>query len=115
MQYMLIQYTPTEKMAGSAPDGGVPDGAAWEAYTQMLIETGVMRGGNGLHPGHTATTIKLHDGKATIQDGPFIDSKDQLGGYYVIETETLDKALELAAKSPAAQSGAVEVRPIFTQ
>ena len=114
MQYMLIQYTPTDKMAGSAPDGGIPDAAAWEAYTQMLVGAGVTRGGNGLHPSDTATTVKQRGDKTTVQDGPFIDSKDQLGGYYVIETDTLDEALEYAAKSPAAVSGAVEVRPVYT-
>ena len=101
-------------MAGCAPYGGSPDAAAWEAYTQMHDGAGVMRGGNGLHPSDTATTVKLRGDKTTVQDGPFIDSKDQLGGYYVIETDTLDEALEYAAKSPAAVSGAVEVRPVYT-
>lgn len=64
-------------------------------------------------PIHTATTVRLRDGKRQVQDGPFAESKEQLGGYFIIEVPNLDVALEWAAQNPAATRGAVEVRPIF--
>ena len=71
----------------------------------------VMVNGHGLQPPHTATTLRMSGGKRQIQDGPFADSKEQLGGYFVINVGSLDEALEWAARSPTAATGAVEVRP----
>jgi hypothetical protein len=74
-----------------------------------------MRGGNALVPTFSATTVRVRDGRRDVQDGPYADTKEQLGGYYVIDVPDLDAALEWAAKNPAASTGAVEVRPILTQ
>ncbi|MEL6299119.1 MAG: YciI family protein [Pseudomonadota bacterium] len=115
MQYMLIQYPPVSEMAGSAADGGVPDEAAWQTYTQILIDAGVLRGGNGLQPPSTATTVSQKDGKRVVQDGPFADSKAQLGGYYIIEVADLDAAIALAEQSPAVKNGSVEIRPVYAE
>ena len=79
-----------------------------------MIDAGVMRGGNALKPGFTGTTVRLRDGRREVQDGPYTDSKEELGGYYVIEVADLDEALQWAARNPAASSGAVEVRPIMS-
>jgi hypothetical protein len=85
---------------------------AYRAYTQALQEAGVMIGGAALEPPAMATTVRQQQGKRQVQDGPFAETKEQLGGYYVIEVPDLDKALEWAARCPAAASGgAVEVRP----
>jgi len=84
---------------------------AYRAYTQALTSAGVMIGGAGLQPPPTATTVRQRSGKRQVQDGPFAEAKEQLGGYYVIEVPDLDHALEWAARCPAASSGAVEVRP----
>ena len=84
---------------------------AYRAYTQALKDAGIMVGCAPLQPGHLATTIRQHNGKRHVQDGPYAEAKEQLGGYYVIEVPDLDKALEWAARCPAASSGAVEVRP----
>ncbi len=114
MQYMIMNYVGTGSFAmrdGSTRD---PDGPAWGAYTKALIEAGVMRGGNALHPGHTATTVRLENGRRRVEDGPYADTKEQLGGYYLIEVPDLDAALYWAERNPAAASGAVEVRPIMT-
>ena len=94
------------------------DGARWDAYwgayrayTKALADAGVMVGGAGLQPPPLATTVRLRDGKRQVQDGPFADTKEQLGGYYVIEVPGLDQALDWAARCPSASSGSVEVRP----
>lgn len=84
---------------------------AYRAYTTALQQAGVMVGGAGLQPPHAATTVRQRDGKRRVQDGPFADTKEQLGGYYEIEVPGLDQALEWAARCPAAATGAVEVRP----
>jgi len=84
---------------------------AYRAYTQALTQAGVMAGGAGLQVPPRATTIRLRDGKRQVQDGPFAEAKEQLGGYYVIEVPDLDRALDWAARCPAASTGTVEVRP----
>ena len=84
---------------------------AYRAYTVALREAGVMVGGHGLQPAAVATIVRQRDGKRQVQDGPYAEAKEQLGGYYVIDVPDLDRALEWAARCPAASSGAVEVRP----
>jgi hypothetical protein len=84
---------------------------AYKAYTLALKEAGVMVGGAALQPPPTATTVRRRDGRRDVQDGPYAEAKEQLGGYYVIDVPDLDRALEWAARCPAAASGAVEVRP----
>ena len=84
---------------------------AYRAYTKALTEAGVMVGGAGLRPPPLATTVRLKNGKRQVQDGPFAEAKEQLGGYYVIDVPDLDRALDWASRCPAASTGAVEVRP----
>ena len=84
---------------------------AYRAYTQALTQAGVMIGGAGLQLPSQATTIRLRDGKRQVQDGPFAEAKEQLGGYYVIDVPDLDRALDWAARCPAASTGTIEVRP----
>jgi hypothetical protein len=84
---------------------------AYRAYTKALQDAGVMIGGAGLQPAQVATTVRQHNGKRQVQDGPYAEAKEQLGGYYVIDVPDLDKALEWAVRCPAAATGAVEVRP----
>jgi hypothetical protein len=84
---------------------------AYRAYTKALADAGVMAGGAALQPSHLATTIRPHDGKQRVQDGPYAEAKEQLGGYYIIDVPDLDQALGWAARCPAASAGAVEVRP----
>lgn len=86
---------------------------AWTAYGKALTEAGVFKGnGFALQPPETATVVRLKDGRRHVQDGPFADTKEQLGGYVILETPGLDQALEWAARCPAAVAGAVEVRPL---
>ena len=112
MQFMILNYVPAAQAeAGSSPQYH-SDMDAWRAYTQAMIDAGVMRGGNALKPGSTATTVRLRDGRRDVHDGPYADSKDELGGYYIIDAPDLDAALQWAARNPAAAYGAVEVRPV---
>ena len=114
MQYMIINWVRPSDFAESGRNEVDPDANAWGAYTQALIDAGVMRGGNALKPSFTATTVRLRDGHREVQDGPYADTKEHLGGYYLIEVPDLNEALAWAARNPAASTGAVEVRPVLT-
>ena len=88
---------------------------AWQAWHKSLLEAGVFVGGNPLERPDTGTTIRQRDGKRMVQDGPYADTKEQLGGFTLLELPSLDAALEWAARCPAASYGAVEVRPVASQ
>ena len=112
MTYTILIYeTPAE--LGARTDGKRKDAywSAYRAYTKALADAGVMVGGAALQPPAVATTVRQRDGKREVQDGPYAESKEQLGGYYVIDVPDLDRALEWAARCPAAATGAIEVRP----
>jgi hypothetical protein len=112
MQYTILVYeTEAELAARSDPKRKDAYWGAYRAYTEALRAAGVMVGGAGLEPPRAATTVRQSHGTRQVQDGPFADTKEQLGGYYVIDVPDLDKALEWAARCPSAASGAVEVRP----
>ncbi len=111
MQYMLLIYGNEAAMAAST----VPQAEAyapWIAYTKALKDAGVMVAGDPLAPTATATTVRNHGGKRQVQDGPFAETKEQLGGYYLIDVAGLDAALDWAAKCPGAAYGSIEVRPV---
>lgn len=110
MHYMLMIQAPAATDENRHVVEATGDDPAWAAYTNALIEAGVMRGGNELAHAETATIVRLRDGRRHVQDGPFAETKEQLGGFYLIETETLDEALDWAARCPAAAFGAIEVR-----
>lgn len=112
MQYMIMNYVPAATAENAAPPEQ-SEMEAWGAYTKAMIDAGVMRGGNALKPGFSGTTVRLRDGRRDVHDGPYADSKEELGGYYIIEVPDLDTALHWAARNPAASFGAVEVRPIL--
>jgi hypothetical protein len=82
------------------------------AYTEALRASGSLVDANQLQPSDTATTVRVRGGETLVTDGPFIETKEALGGYYLIEAESLDEALEWAAKIPSARTGHIEVRPI---
>lgn len=114
MQYMLIFKEPEEKFAEREhPETGPTYWGAWMSYIDALSGSGIVVSGNGLMPPHTATTVRVRDGKRDVQDGPFADSREQLGGYFIVEVDDLDVALDWAARSPSASYGSVEVRPVM--
>jgi hypothetical protein len=112
MKYTILIYENEADFSARA-DASRKDAywGAYRAYTKALTDAGVMVGGAALQPGHLATTIRQRDGKRHVQDGPYAEAKEQLGGYYVIDVPDLDKALDWAARCPAVSAGAVEVRP----
>ena len=115
MQFALLIYENPEAFASrkSAEDGTYT--GAWRAYHKALVEAGAFVGGDPLEAPETATTIRIRQGKRGVQDGPYADAKEQLGGFTILELPSLDAALEWAARCPAASYGAVEVRPLAPQ
>ncbi len=87
----------------------------WDLYTRALADAGILVAGNGLHGTETATTLRVRSGERIVTDGPYVESKEHLIGYYVIEADNLDIALEWAAKVPNARIGSVEIRPIMPE
>lgn len=113
MQYLLMLYSDEsgwDALSEKEQEEGV---AAYTAYTQALAQAGALVGGNRLRPADTATRVSVADGKTQVLDGPYADSKEQLGGYYLIEAADLDAALAWAARCPGAHHGTVEVRPVW--
>jgi hypothetical protein len=114
MQYMIIfSETETEFAQRTDPHASGAYWGAWGAYIGALQAAGITLSGNGLQPPHTATTVRVRDGKRHVQDGPFADSKEQLAGYFIIEVPDLDTALDWAARAPSASYASVEVRPVM--
>lgn len=114
MQYMLMYTEPESKFAERNDPKAAPDyWGAWSTYIGAMSAAGIVVNGDGLQPPHMATTIRVRDGQREVQDGPFADSKEQLGGYFVIDVPGLDEAMTWAAKSPSAVYGSVEVRPVL--
>lgn len=113
MQYLLMIYSDEAKGAKATKAEIDQMHAAYGAYTEALIKAGVMVGGNRLRPSSTASTVRVAAGKTAVLDGPYAETKEQLGGYYLIEAPDLDSALKWAARCPGASLGAMEVRPIW--
>jgi hypothetical protein len=113
VKYMALIYT----NPANEPAYGTPEGAAvmakYKAATETYIRDGVMRGGDALHPASAATTVRVRGGKTETLDGPFAETKEQLGGYYIFECADLDAAIRYAAMIPGAAHGSVEVRPMM--
>ena len=113
MRYTLFIHESPDDIARRDGDEAPAYWAAWQAYTQALQEAGVLAGGNVLSPGHAATTVSGTGASRTIHDGPFADTYETLGGYYVIDVASLDEALVWADRCPATENGRVELRPVL--
>lgn len=112
MQFALLVYESPEAFAARNNEEIDPYTGAWQAYYRALVEAGVYIEGDPLEVPETATTIRLKEGKRRVQDGPFAYTKEQLGGFIILELPSLDAALDWAGRCPAASAGAVEVRPL---
>ena len=113
MQYMLLIYG-DEANAATADRATVERiSPAYAAYTEAMQKARVMVGGGRLRPTSSATTVRAPDGKPQVLDGPYAETKEQLGGYYIVDVPDLDAAISWATRCPAASHGAVEVRPIW--
>jgi len=112
MQFALLIYESPEGFAIRSNDGSDSYTAAWRAYYKAMEEAGIYVGGDPLQVPETGTTVRIKDGRRYVQDGPYADTKEQLGGFTILELPSLDVALDWAARCPAASIGAVEVRPL---
>ena len=113
MKFMLMDYVKESGWTELPQDEQKKWLGAYTAYLEAMANAGVLHGTAGLMPTSTATTVRVVDGKTQVLDGPYAESKEQLGGYYLIDVPDLDAALSWAARCPAANHGVVEVRPIW--
>lgn len=113
MQYIMMIYEAAEVFDARTGTDQKAYWGAWTAYAEALKHAGCHAGGSGLEPPSTATTLRLRGGERVVQDGPYADTKEQLGGFFVIDVPDLDAALDWAARCPAAADGVVEVRPVL--
>jgi len=113
MQYLLLIYGEEVDPASVSPADQAAEMEAYRAFSDEVAERGFMRGGDALEPTSTATTVRVREGRTIVSDGPFAETKEALGGYYLVDCPDLDTAIELAAKIPGAARGSVEVRPIW--
>jgi len=112
MQYLLMIYGNETAMAAVTEAQGGKMLAAYGAYAEAMGKAGVLQGGNRLRPTSASTTVRVADGKTTVLDGPYAETKEQLAGFYLIEARDLNDAIQVAAKIPPAREGSVEVRPV---
>ncbi len=113
MRYMLLIYDVEADNAKRTPEEQKEIFAAWMAYSAELNEKGVKLAGEALQPTATAKTAWVRDGKVLATDGPFAETKEQLGGFYILDCKDLDEAVKWASKAPNAPFGSVEVRPVW--
>ena len=112
MRYLLLIYSP-ESDETVPDDVAAASHAAYGAFTADIKARGLFQAGEALTPTSTATTVRVVDGEAVTTDGPFAETKEALGGFYLIEARDLDEAIETAAKIPVGKDGSIEVRPIW--
>jgi hypothetical protein len=112
MRYMLLIYTDPTVFAAMSQEALGANFAAYMQFNQETGARGVLRSGEALQPATTATTLRIRDGKSLTTDGPFAETKEHLGGFYILDCKDLDEAIEFAAKIPDAVRGSIEIRPI---
>lgn len=113
MRYMMLIYLDESQMTAPTPGQVTDMSAAYVAYTKALKDAGVWRAGDALQPTRAATSVRLAGGKTNVTDGPFAETREALGGYYLIDAPDLDAAISWASRCPAAGRGTVELRPIW--
>jgi hypothetical protein len=113
MQYLLLICNDESSIGTLSPEEGSAMMAEYELFGNAMGSRGVLRGGERLRPTTDATTVQVRDGKVLTADGPFAETKEQIGGYFVVECKDLDEAIEVASKVPGARNGTIEVRPIW--
>jgi hypothetical protein len=113
MQYLLMIYRNEAELGKMDAAGRKKVTAEYGAFTQSIIQSGHFKAGDGLQPTTTATTVRVREGKMLTTDGPFAETREQLGGYYLIDAKDLDTALGIAARIPGATTGSIEVRPVM--
>jgi hypothetical protein len=112
MRYLLLIYNtePTEQVPA---DAMAAETGAYNAFTSWMRETGIFEAGEALQPTATATTVRVQNGRTVTTDGPFAETKEQLGGFYLVQCRDIDEAIDVAARIPGATHGSIEIRPIW--
>jgi hypothetical protein len=113
MQYLLLVYANEAEMAARTPAAVQSLSAEYMEYTKAIIQGGQFKAGDRLRPTSSASTVRVRNGKVVTTDGPFAETREQLGGYYMVEAKNLDEAIALAARMPGAKVGSIEVRPVW--
>ena len=113
MKYLLLIYSDETQWAAMSEAEGQEIMAEYMKYTGDIHKSGNYLGGDALQPVATATSVRVRDGKRLTTDGPFAETREQLGGFYLVEAKDLDEAIKLAAGIPASRTGSIEVRPIM--
>ena len=113
MRYLLMICTEESAAEASSPEEEAATLAEYGAWAEEMGTRGVLRGGERLRPTTDATTVRVRDGETLTSDGPFAETKEQVGGYFLVDCNDLDEAIEVASKLPGARDGSIEVRPIW--
>jgi hypothetical protein len=113
MRYALLICTDENAMLAASPEETAAMMAGYDTFNQEMGARGVLQGGERLRPTTDATTVRIQQGDVVVSDGPFAETKEQIGGFYLVDCKDLDEAIEVASKIPAAAHGTIEVRPIW--
>lgn len=113
MQYLLMIYANEHETMALGPTNLATMTQEYTEFTKAIVQAGQFKAGDRLKPVATASTVRVRNGKTVITDGPFAETREQLGGYYLVEAKNLDEALSMAARIPSAKHGSIEVRPIW--
>ena len=113
MKYLCLIYENEQEWASLSEDQGNAIMQEYYAFTDTYRKSGHVLAGDALQPTETATTVRVRNGKLSTTDGPFAETREQLGGYYLVEAKDLNEAIQIAAKIPAARNGSIEVRPVM--
>jgi len=113
MQYALLICDDESTYLARSPQESEATLAEYGKFGEEMAKRGVLVGGNRLRPTTDATTVRVRDGEVVTTDGPFAETKEQIGGYFLVDCKNLDEAIEVASKIPGARSGSIEVRPIW--
>jgi hypothetical protein len=113
MRYALLIYANEQDWANQTEEQSQTQFQEYMAFTKDIVDRGIQKSGEALQPTPTATTVRVRDGETLTTDGPFAETKEQLGGFYIVEAKDLDEAIEIATRIPDVRSGSIEVRPVM--
>jgi hypothetical protein len=113
MKYALLIYASEQEWASQTEEESQAQFQEYMSFTKDIVDRGLYQGGEALQPTATATSVRVRDGETLSTDGPFAETKEQLGGFYLVEAKDLDEAIEIAAKIPDVRRGSIEVRPVM--
>ena len=114
MKYLCLIYNDESKLGAMSKGESDAFMGEYSAFTQQVVASGHMIAGEALQPAHSATTLRMRHGKLATTDGPFAETKEQLGGFYMIEAKDLNDAIQVASRIPSVKTGSIEVRPVMT-